>query len=109
MAIDVAALAAQMSNAALPILKSSAPSIGGYVQGECAKIAQTIATIESERAASGISDDEAKLLLEMQKGAMRSVLLSAEGLGLLAVEKAINAALDAVKPIVNVALGFALL
>lgn len=109
MPIDIATLAEQMTKAALPILKEVAPSIGGYVRGECAKLAQTIATIEAEHAAGQMSDEEAKLLIEMQKGAMRTVLLSAEGLGLLAVEKAINAALDAVKPLVNAALGFGLL
>lgn len=45
----------------------------------------------------------------MQKSATRSVLLTAEGLGELATEEAINAALDVARPIVNAALGFLLL
>jgi hypothetical protein len=44
----------------------------------------------------------------MQKRATRTVLMTAEGLGALAVEKAINAALDVVRPVVNRVLGFAL-
>ncbi len=108
MAIDAGALAKQMFDAAFAVLKGKAPSIAGYVQGECAKIAQTFITIEDGAQSGQISPDEAAVLLDMQKSATRSVLLSAEGLGLLAVEQAINAALDVVRPIVNAALGFAL-
>ena len=45
----------------------------------------------------------------MQKNASRSVLLTVEGLGILAVEEAINAALDVIKGAANKAIGFALL
>jgi hypothetical protein len=47
--------------------------------------------------------------MEMQKNAARMVLLAIEGLGILAVEAAINAALAVVKEAVNGALDFALL
>jgi hypothetical protein len=44
----------------------------------------------------------------MQKNALKTVLLSEKGLGLLAAEAAINSILDAVRTAVNTALGFAL-
>jgi hypothetical protein len=109
MTIDASALTKQMSDSAFAILKGKAPSIGGYVQGECAKIAQTFVTIEAGVQAGEISQEEAAVLLDMQRSATRTVLLSAEGLGMLAVEQAINAALDVVKSAVNGALGFALI
>jgi hypothetical protein len=109
MAIDVGALTKQMSDAAFAVLKGKAPSIGGYVHGECVKIAQTFVTIEAGVQAGQITQQEAAVLLDMQKSATRTVLLSAEGLGMLAVEQAINAALDMVKSVVNSTLGFALI
>jgi len=109
MAIDVAALTKQMFDVAFAVLKGKAPTISGYLQGECTKIASTFATIEGEVQSGQITQPEAAILLDMQKSATRSVLLSAEGLGLLTVEQAINAALDVARPIVNAALGFTLL
>jgi hypothetical protein len=45
----------------------------------------------------------------MQTSASRNVLLTLQGLALLAVEEAINAALDVVKTAVNTALRFPLI
>jgi hypothetical protein len=45
----------------------------------------------------------------MQKLASQNVLLTLQGLSLLAVEAAINAALGVIKTAVNTAIGFALL
>jgi hypothetical protein len=47
MAIEVQAVGKQMFEAVFAVLKGKTPTIGAYVQGECAKIAQTFATIES--------------------------------------------------------------
>jgi hypothetical protein len=44
-----------------------------------------------------INEQQAGLLLAMQTGASRNVLLTLQGLALLAVEEAINAALNVVK------------
>jgi hypothetical protein len=109
MALDVGDLAGKMFDAAFAILKGKTPAIANYLRGECAKLAQTMATIEAEQASGELSADEAHVLLEMQKSASRSLLLTSEGLGLLVAEQAINAALDAVRSVVNTALPFALL
>jgi hypothetical protein len=109
MALDVGDLAGKMFDAAFAVLMGKTPGIANYLRGECAKLAHTFATIEAEQASGEISLDEARLLLEMQTSASRSVLLTSEGLGLLAAEQAINAALDAVRSAVNAALPFALL
>lgn len=107
--MDVEALTKQMFDAAIGVLIGKAPTIGGYVQGECAKIASTFVTIEAGMRSGEISQPEGAILFDMQKSATRSVLLTSEGLGVLAVEASINAALAVVRPAVNAALGFALL
>jgi hypothetical protein len=109
MAIDVEALATQMFDAAWNVLKERAPDVRTYAEGEFKKIAQTVATIELARIRGQITAEQAALLLDMQKSATRSVLLCSSGMELLAAESALNAALAAARPVVNDALGFALI
>ena len=45
----------------------------------------------------------------MQKNATKTVFLTVEGLGILAVEAAMNAALKTIRDAVNTAVGFVLL
>lgn len=109
MALKVATLASQMLAAALPILKKDAKEAQAFAKLEFTKIAQTIVAIGEQVAVGQINQQQAGLLLEMQKGASRNVLLTLKGLALLGVEAAINAALKVVKSAVNTALGFALI
>lgn len=109
MGLDVNTLATSMLNAALPILKAGANDAESYAKAEFTKIAQTIVSIGEQLAAQTINADQAKLLLDMQKNASRSVFLTLQGLGLLTVEAAINAALGIVKTAVNTAIGLTLI
>jgi hypothetical protein len=109
MAIDVQSLATQMLTVAIPLLKADAQNAESFAKVEFTKIAQTIASIGEQLAANQINQQQAILLLNMQKLASQNVLLTLQGLALLAVEAAINAALGVVKTAVNTALGFALL
>jgi hypothetical protein len=109
MALDIRSLASSMLQTALPILKKSAADVESFAKTEFTKIAQTIVSIQELTAAGSIDQQQAALLLDMQKNASRSVLLALEGLALLAVENAINAALGVAKTAVNTALGFALI
>jgi hypothetical protein len=108
-ALDVQALATQMLAVALPLLKKDAEDAESFAKVEFTKIAQTIASIGEQVAAKQINQQQAALLLNMQKLASQNVLLALEGLGLLAVEAAINAALGVIKTAVNTAIGFALI
>jgi len=113
--LDVQSLASQMLSAALPILKKGVTDIQTFAKSEFTLIAQRIVSIGEQLAEGkaglpgGINEEQARLLLDMQKNASRSTLLTVEGLGLLMVEQAINAALGAVRKAVNAALGIALL
>jgi hypothetical protein len=108
-ALNVNELVTRMATAASGVLKEKWPGIESYARTEFAKLGQTVQLIVEERAKNQITQDEAALLLDMQRNAMRTVLLTSEGLGALAVEGAINAALGAAREIVNGAIGWALL
>jgi hypothetical protein len=109
MGLKASALAGDMAAAFTQVLKGKAPGIKAYAESEAKKLAQTLLMIGKLRLSGKIDKEEAELHLEIQRNATRSVLLTIEGLGLLAVEQAINAALDSVKTTVNKALGFVLL
>ena len=109
MPVDVGTLASQMLGAALPILKKDASDAESFAKTEFTKIAQTIVSIGQQVANGQINQQQAGLLLDMQTSASRNVLLTLQGLALLAVEEAINAALAVVKTAVNTAFGFALI
>jgi hypothetical protein len=109
MALDVGTLAEQMLGAALPILKKNAQDAESFAKSEFTKIAQTIVSIGDQVAAGQINEQQAGLLLDMQTSASRNVLLTLQGLALLTVEEAINAALAVVKAAVNTALKFPLI
>jgi hypothetical protein len=56
-----------------------------------------------------VSEEEARILLNQQKIATSAVLTAAEGMSLIAVQSAINAALNVVRQFVNGKVGFSLL
>ena len=85
------------------------PKVKEYAEGEGRKLAETFVQIQAMRVTHEITESEASVLLEMQKNTARVIMLAVKGMGLVAVEMAINAALAAVKDIVNTALGFVLI
>lgn len=107
--INVDQLVASMLQAAQAVLAQKWPEAKDYAESEFKKIGEAIAFIEAQRALNLMSDEKARLHLEMQKNTAKTMMLTLEGLGLLAVEAAVNAALDAVKKAVNTTLGFVLL
>jgi hypothetical protein len=99
-----------------PVLGAVKPALGKawsdvepFAATEATKLAHTLANIAALKANNQINEDQASALLDMQKQAMQSVLLAVEGIGLIAAQNAINAALGAIKDVVNKALGFALI
>lgn len=85
------------------------PAIRDYAEAELEKLARTLVQVETLKLTGQIDEGEASVLLEMQKTTARAVMLALEGMSLILVEAAINAALEAVKKIVNDAIGFILL
>ncbi len=107
--IDVSELVANMLKAAKQALGNKWPEAKDFAESEFKKIGEAILFIEKQRLSGKMSDEKARLHLEIQKNASKTVLLTLEGLGILAVEAAINAALNVIKDTVNKALGFALI
>jgi hypothetical protein len=108
-AIDSAALAEEMLAAVRGVLKKRWPDVRDYATQEMSKLAADAVFVEEQVAQKKMSPEQAKLLLGIQQNAARTVLLTAEGIGLLAAEEAINAAIRVAGKAVNAALGFALL
>jgi hypothetical protein len=109
MALDVATLLESMLAAAEGPLKAGWATAEPFAKTQFTNIAQQIVDIEAQLATGQITPAQAPLLLDMQKQAAQAALLTVEGIGLLAVQNAINAALAAVATAVNTALGFALI
>jgi len=109
MALDLTALGDAIFNAVKPVLADEWNDVQSYAKTEATKLAATLAQIEQLSASGQISQEEAAALFDMQKHATRAVLLTIEGIGVITAQQAINAAIGAVRGVVNKALGFALL
>lgn len=107
-AINVSELLGKMSAAAGGVLKEKWPAAEAYADEEFRKLAGTLLFIQTEVLAGRMSEKKARLHLDIQRNSARTVLLTLEGLGLIAVEEAINAALAVVRDTVNTAVGFVL-
>lgn len=107
--VNVDIILSEMLEAARSVFDAKWPSIKDFAEKEFEKLTTTITQIELLRTSNQIGEGEASVLFEMQKNTARAVMLTLEGMSLLLVEGAINAALSVVKYVVNSALGFALL
>jgi hypothetical protein len=105
MKLKVDALLKAMLNAAATQLKKRGPRARDYAKNEFRKILDEALHLGELRVAGKITEDEARYLMELQRNAARSVLLTIEGMGIVAVENAINAALAVVRDAINTAIG----
>lgn len=107
--IKVENILPDMIAAAKGELDNKWPLIKDYAEVELKKLSLTLALIEKLILAKKIDEGEASVMLEMQKNTARSFMLTMEGMSLIFVEAALNAALSVVRNAVNDALGFILL
>ena len=107
--LDIQQVLPGMIEAAKGVFGKKWPVIKDYAEGELEKLARTLTQIETLKISGQISEAEASVLFEMQKNTARAVMLALQGMSLLLVEGAINAALATVKDTVNTSLGFVLL
>ncbi len=105
--INLSKILIDMLNAAKDELGNKWPIAKDYAETEFKKIGEQILLIEKRKLTGEITEEEAKLLLRMQANASKAVLLTIEGIGLLAAEAAINAVLKVIKDTVNAAIGMA--
>lgn len=106
--LDLDGLFNQMVGAAEKSLGGQWPAISTLATSSLKTLAQNFVDVEEMLASGAIVKAQAQLMIDMQKNSLQIVLLSEAGLGLLAAQAAINAALDVVRTAVNTAIGFAL-
>lgn len=109
MNLDIQATIQTMLSAAKGPLGNCYGAAEPFAKSQFTNIAQTVAAIGEAVAANQMTREQGKYLLSIQEHATRSALLTVEGLGIIAVESALNAAIGAVTNTINTALGFALL
>ena len=107
--IDLSKLVSDMQNAAKDVFGKRWLEAKDYAETAFNQIGEAILFIEKQRVLGKMSDEKAKLHLDIQKNASKMIMLTLEGLGIVAVEAAINAALKIIKDTVNTALGFTLI
>jgi hypothetical protein len=107
--IDFSKLLPEMSKAAQKVLKNKWPEVKGYAESAFEEMRKTLQYISDEFLAGRMTKERAKQQLAIQKRTAMQILLTVEGLGLLAAEEAVNAALDVIKDVINAAVGFPLI
>jgi hypothetical protein len=107
--LDLTTILADMLKAARTSLEENWPSVSKIASSSFRTLAQTLVDIEEMRHDGSISEEQARLLLNMHKNTTKIVLLSVELVGIVKAEAAVNAALNAIKIPVNAAIGFPLL
>lgn len=109
MAVKVEKLLKAMLAEAERELQSDWPDVKDHAETELKGIAEGIVLVQRLRLQGRISQRQARALMKMKKNNAQIVLLTLEGLGIIAAERAINAALKAIRDTVNDALDFRLL
>ena len=109
MPLDVNQLLKDMLGAAKEPLKDSWAQIKDIATSEFKKLSQNLVDIEKMKLAGTITKEKATLQIEFQKNVLKTVLLTEKGVGLVAVEQSINAALNVISGVVDKAIGWKLL
>jgi len=106
---DVKSVTSDMVNAVKGVLKKQWPEVKDYADEEMDKITRRAELILKKYAAGEINEDEAKLLLQMQKNAAAGTLAVLEGISRLTAEKGVNAALGVLNKAIKGILPFDLI
>lgn len=109
MSLDATQLAASMLHVFKAELADKWPDVKEYASAEARKLAENLLMIERMLLTGEITAEQARLHHQIQRNASRTVLLAVTGLSRVAVEQAINAAMDSLRQSVNSALNFTLL
>jgi len=107
-AIDVNAVGSEAAKKIIEILTGAGKEVVSYAQTEAKKLATSAAEIAEMRLRGEITDEEARLQLRIQKNASIAVLMAIKGISKIAVEQAINAALNVIGAAIKTATGLPL-
>ncbi len=95
----------QALDAAKRSLGNKLPYTMDYVERTIKQLGMEMADVETERALGQMDDQTARLIIDTEINAVRTVEITGEGVAKVETEKAINAALDAVMKAINKVLG----
>lgn len=91
------------------VLSEHWKEIRPYAEQEFKAYARNISLMGKLKLKNAITEEQAKYYLDIQKSSIRMVLLTIQGLGIVAVEHAINSAINVVRDIVNKTIGWAII
>ncbi|HEY8256394.1 MAG TPA: hypothetical protein VIG08_01940 [Gemmatimonadales bacterium] len=80
-----------------------------FAKPELQRLARSLVDIAKLVAERKVTQQQARSLLEIHRNTTKVVLLTIQGLGIIAVENALNAAFDVIRTTVNRAVKFALI
>lgn len=107
--IDYGKLIQDMIAAAKGKLNNQWKDVKPYAEKEFKSYADNVQMIVQMKLEGTINEEQARLQMTIQKNSITIVLLTIEGLGIIAVEQAINAAISIVKNTINTAIGWTIL
>jgi len=96
-----------MLQAALPHLLKVGQQASTFASHEFQQYITNIEHVQTMVEEKNVTRQEAQFLVDQYKMSMKAVLLTVEGLGVIATQKAINAAIDILNSALNTALGAA--
>ncbi len=91
---NISKVVTDMLQAALPFLSKGGQKASLYATHEFQQYIINLQHIQEMTEDNKITPEEAQFLVEQYKLSMKAVLLAVEGLGAVAVQQAINAAID---------------
>jgi hypothetical protein len=107
--MDFSTLLPDMLNAAKAPLAKQWKQAKPYAEAQLQSFIQSMERIAVLKLEGSITEEQARLLVNMHKRSMITVFLTIKGLGLLAIESAINAALGVARDTINTAIGWKIL
>ena len=103
--IDVKTVLVDMVEAAQPHLTKGGAKASSFASHEFAQYIKDIQHVDEMVEKGQLTPTEAQFLVDQYKLSMQAVLLTVEGLGVIAVQGAINAALTVLNNALSAALG----
>jgi len=105
--LDIGKVVNDMLHESAMSLLNGGKKAGEFATHEYTQFIRDIDHVQTMAEAGTITDKEAQFLVDQHKLAMQNVLLAIEGLGIIAVQNAINAALKVLTDALQAAIGAA--
>jgi hypothetical protein len=105
--LNITQVVNDMLQAALPYLLKGGVKASTFASHEFQQYILNIEHVQNMAEEGKVTDQEAQFLVDQYKLSMNAILLTIEGLGMIAEQNAINAAIDVLNSALNTALGAA--